>query len=102
MKKTFEDQINDCASYIFEDKVVNFLYDIIPLFELYDVEDDSDWVEEAVGEENQVNVRALRTVYLMSKIAEKQAGFLVSIKTQYPRLWLKMKESCGMKDEKQE
>jgi hypothetical protein len=49
-KRTLEEEINafleswDCKQQI------AFLRDIIPLFELYDVEDEDDWVKEAVGE----------------------------------------------------
>ncbi len=98
-KKTLEEQLNECASYLFEDKVVNFLYDIIPLFELYDVEDESDWVKDQVGEENEANIRALRTVYLMSKIAENHAGVLANLRGAYPKLYLRMKEFSAVEND---
>ena len=98
MKKTLEDQINECASYIFDEKVVNFLYDVIPLFELYDVEDDGDWVVDAVGADNEANIRALRTVYLMSKIAERHSGVLAHIRGAYPRLYMRMKDFAGIQE----
>jgi len=91
-KKTIEDDINaflekwDCKQQI------AFLRDIIPLFELYDVEDESDWVKEAVGEENERNVRLIRTVYLVSIIAENHAGILCSIKMNFKNIFKRMQK----------
>lgn len=66
--------------------------DIIPLFELYDVEDEDDWVENAVGKENERNVRLVRTVYLVSRIAEFHAGKLCNLKIKFPNLHNKMEK----------
>lgn len=91
-KRSIEEEINlfleswDCNQQI------EFLRDIIPLFELYDVEDESDWVKEAVGEENERNVRLIRTVYLVSRIAEFHTGKMVSIKTKFKDLWKRMEK----------
>lgn len=73
-------------------QLCDFLRDIIPLFELYDVEDESDWVKEAVGEENERNVRLIRTVYLVSRIAEFHAGILCSLKVNFKDLWKKLEK----------
>lgn len=73
--------------------MINFLRDIIPLFELYDVEDEDDWVKEAVGEENERNVRLIRTVYLMSKIAENHSGSLASIRMNFKEIWKRIEKS---------
>jgi hypothetical protein len=90
MKKSLEDQINDALDFWEYKKQIAFLQDVIPLFELYDVEDESDWVKNAVGEDNEMNVRLIRTVYLISKIAEKHAGALASFKMRFPNLYKKM------------
>jgi len=91
-KKTLEDQINGFLEMWDVDRQVAFLRDILPLFELFDVEDEKDWVVEAVGEENQTHFRLLRTVYIMSVIAEKHAGRLASIRVNFPELWRRMEE----------
>ena len=91
-KKTLEDQINAFLEMWDVDRQVAFLKDILPLFELFDVEDEKDWVVEAVGEGNQVHFRLLRTVYIMSTIAEKHAGRLASIKVNFPELHKRMEE----------
>lgn len=89
-KKTLEDQINGFLEMWDMDRQVAFLRDILPLFELFDVDDERDWVVDAVGEENQVHFRLLRTVYIMSVIAEKHAGRLASIRCNFPDLHKKM------------
>lgn len=76
--------------------LISFLNDIMPLFELYDVEDDNDWVEEEVGKEATNNVRVIRTFYLMSKIADNHAGMLVRIKTKYKGLWERMEKESKL------
>lgn len=90
MKKSIEDQINDALDFWDCKKQISFLKDILPLFELYDVENEDDWVKEAVGEENERNVRLIRTVYLISKIAESHAGSLASFRVKFPKLYEKM------------
>lgn len=90
--KTLEQEINEFFQICHADKLCAFLRDIIPLFELYDVEDESDWIKEEVGEENERNVRLIRTAYLMSRIAEFHAGTLVTVKTQLKDLYRRMEK----------
>ena len=92
IKNSIEEQINNALDFWNCEKQIDFLRDIIPLFELYDVEDESDWVKDAVGEENERNVRLIRTVYLVSKIAESHAGVLASFKMKFPNLYRKMEK----------
>lgn len=86
-KASLESQINqflekwDCKS------MTNFLRDIAEIYELYDVDEDADWVEESVGEENMQNVRLIRTVYLISRLASRYSPILASLKCNHPRLW---------------
>lgn len=91
-KKSIEEEISDFLDLWGRDQLVSFLRDVIPLFELYDVQDEGDWVEEAVGQEDMRNVRLIRTVYLVSKIADFHAGRLSTIKCQYKELWKKMQK----------
>jgi len=69
-----------------------FLRDIIPLFELYDVEQEDDWVADAVGDEDTRNVRLIRTVYLISRIAESHAGKLASIRIRFSDIYRRMEK----------
>jgi len=95
VKKTIEQEINEFLEKWDANQMCDFLRDIIPLFELYDVEDENDWVKEAVGELNERNVRLIRTVYLVSRIAEFHAGILASIKMNFKDLYRRM-EKHGM------
>ncbi len=94
-KKHLEQEINEFLEYWDCDQLTAFLRDIIPLFELYDVENEADWVSDAVGEENERNVRLIRTVYLVSRIAETHAGRLCNIKIHFKDLWKRMELQAG-------
>src|SRR5579859_3373995 len=92
MRKTLEAEINEFLDKWDRDQMCAFLRDIIPLFDLYDVRDDSDWVRDAVGEDNLQNVRLIRTVYLVSRIAEFHAGVLSTIKINFKDLYKRLEE----------
>jgi len=92
-KRTIKDDINDFLEVWDIKQQIAFLKDIIPLFELYDVDDVDDWVKEKVGEENAINVRLIRTVYLISKICDRHSGKLSYIKCKYNNLWKKMENN---------
>src|SRR5215475_13166437 len=89
-KKTLEQEINEFLEKWDGRKMHDFIRDIMPLFELYDVDEEDDWVRDKVGEENLRNVRLIRTVYLVSRIAEFHAGTLCSIKMNFKNLYLRM------------
>lgn len=91
-RKTIEEEINDALGIWDAPQLTAFIRDIIPLFELYDVEDESDWVAEAVGEENERNVRLIRTVYLLSRIAEFHTGKLALMKIHFKDLYSRMEK----------
>ena len=92
LKKTLEEEINEFLEVWDCKQLTTFLRDIIPLFELYDVEDEADWVKDAVGESNERNVRLIRTVYLVSIIAENHAGILCSIKMKFKNIFKRMQK----------
>lgn len=93
VKRTLEEEINEFLERWDCTQMTAFLRDIIPLFELYDVENKDDWVLEAVGEEDERNVRLIRTVYLVSKIAENHSGILAYIRINHKRLWEKLEKN---------
>lgn len=94
-KKTIEEEIINFLEIWDCKQQIAFLRDIIPLFELFDVEDENDWVKNIVGEENERNVRLVRMIYLVSKIAEFHAGRLCRVNTNFKNLWKKI-EKQGM------
>lgn len=85
-----EKEINDFLEDWDIHKLVEFLIDIVPLCELYDVDIDDDWVKDIVGEEGHRDVRLIRTVYLISKIAENHSGKLAVIRSKYSKLCQRM------------
>ena len=91
-KKILQDEINEFLEYWDEGQMCAFLRDIIPLAELYDVEEEDDWVTDAVGEENARNVRLIRTVYLISRIAELHSGKLCCVKMNFKDIYRKMEK----------
>lgn len=99
-KKSLEQEINDFLDKWDCKQMIAFLRDIIPLFELYDVEDEDDWVKDAVGAENERNVRLIRTVYLVSKIAEFHAGKLCTMKMEFKDIYRRM-EKAGLENGRQ-
>lgn len=97
-KKSLELEINEFLELWDCKQLTNFLRDIIPLFELYDVEDEDDWVEKEVGgdEENVRTVRLIRTVYLVSRIAELHSGTMAMTRCKFKDLHRRMeKEGTG-------
>ena len=93
MKRTIEEELEKAVEYWDLKHLIDFLRDIMALYELYDVEEDSDWVKNEVGELNERNVRLIRTVYLISKIAENHSGALLGFKTKFPKLWQRMEKN---------
>lgn len=91
-KRSLEQDINSFLEIWDCKQLTSFLKDIIPLFELYDVDEEDDWVKDAVGEANERNVRLIRTVYLVSKIAENHAGKLASIKMNFKDIYKRMEK----------
>jgi len=93
-KKTVEEDINRFLEDWGPKQLLAFLRDVIPLFELYDVVDEDDWVEKQVGggKENVRTVRLVRTVYLISRLCEFHTGKMVSTRAKYPELWKRMEK----------
>lgn len=91
-KKNLEQEINEFLEYWGCDQMSAFLRDIIPIFELYDVDGEDDWVADAVGDENTQNVRLIRTVYLVSRIAEFHAGKLCSISIKFKDIYRRLEK----------
>jgi len=98
-KKTIEQEINEFLEIWGAKELVGFMKDLIPLFELYDVDEDDDWVRDQVGELDERNVRLIRTVYLMSYIADKFAGKLCTASVHHKNLWKRLEKVEGEKDD---
>ena len=89
-KNTIESEINNFLEFWNCNKMMQFLSDIFPLFELYDVDETDDFVKNSVGEFDEKNVRLIRSVYILSRIAEFHSGKLCYINTKFKNLWKKL------------
>lgn len=99
-KNSIEDEINAFINFWDVHSMTNLISDLVPIFELYDVDEEDDWVEQAVGEENQQNIRLIKTVYLISRLSEHHAEKLAVAKVKFPKLWRRMeKEIVEAQDE---
>lgn len=100
-KRTIQEDIHlFLEMWGYEDNV-QFMRDIIPIFDLYNVDEESDWVREETGgdQEHVNNVRLIRTVYLMSKIAAHHAGSFCRLNIEFRDLWKRMdKHGVGQDD----
>lgn len=91
-KKSLEQEINEFLEKWNSDELCKFFHNIIPLVELFNVDEDNDWVKDIVGEENEQNVRLIRTVYLLSRIADFHAAILSGTKVQFKDLYKRMEK----------
>lgn len=93
-RKTLEEEINDFLDVWDCKKFTKFLRDLFPIYELYNVEEDFDWVQEAVGgdEEETRVIRLIRTAYLMSKISDQYASTMCVAKGRHGSLYKRMEK----------
>lgn len=91
-KKDIQQEINEFLEVLDVKSLISFLECTIPLTELYDVEENDDWVENYVGKDEVTTIRMIRTVYLMSKLADKHSGKLSTIRARFHKLWLRLEE----------
>lgn len=91
-RKPIEEEINLFLEDFGLNELIRFFEDVYPLFHLYDITDEEDWMRAHIEEEEITTVRSIRTVYLLSKLAEFQAGKLCSLKVKYPDLWKRMEK----------
>ena len=103
MKKTLEQELAEMLEDFPAKELIELLRNIAPMWKLFDVDDDRDWVVDEVGEENEGNVRILRSFYLVSKLADNCAALLCRIKFRHGGLWKRMEKiRDDVKDLKQE
>jgi len=93
MAKELEVQINEFLEVWDLEQQEKFLRDVIPLFEMYFSLDKEGEIFEKENGEHEATIRLIRSVYLISKMAEYHAGKLASVKMQWPSLWKKMEKS---------
>ena len=97
-KKNFnvEKEINDFLQIWDFDQMTSFLKDVYDLFDLYNVDEENDWVADIVGKSDTRNVRLIRSVYLISRIAEFHSAKLCSINIRFKNLWKNLEKDAEM------
>lgn len=91
--KTIEQEINEFYELWPVEKFTLFFQDIAEILELYDVDEDDDWVKNAIEKEEEASiVRLIRTVYLFSRFAENHSATLARIKVHHKNLWKRLEE----------
>lgn len=89
-EKPVEELIEKAVNFWDVKKVIHMLTDFKEIYELFNVDENEDWVRDVVGEEDLSNIRLIRMIYLLSKIADYHASDLVLFKMKFPRLWENM------------
>jgi len=93
-KKDIETQMVEFTKYFGSKKMVSFIEHLMPLMQVFHTNDQSDWVIDKVGVENERNVRLLVVAYIVSKMAENHAGTLVYINIHFKGLWKALEEEA--------
>jgi hypothetical protein len=102
MNRTIEEEINDFLNTYGPATFKVFLEDVEPLYDLYNSVEDEDWMEacDDVGEVN--DIRLIRSVYLMSKIADLHALNLSKMRNSFRGLWIRMTKEAKQWEKEQE
>jgi len=91
-KKTTAEEISE-AFYFFDfNQFKSMIYDFSSIYELYNMDDEDNWLKEECDQEHEINVRIIRTVYILSKISENYTGMLLGFKLKFPKLWEKLEK----------
>ncbi len=80
-------QVHGILKIFGPERLISFINDMWELFELYDVDEDNDFVSNEVGEENCREVRLARTAYLLSLVASNHSKALEKIQKKFPDFW---------------
>jgi|KBSMisStandDraft_5_1062788.scaffolds.fasta_scaffold59597_6 hypothetical protein len=91
-KKDLQQEINEFLEVFDVRTLITFLECTIPLTELYDIEENADWVEDYVGKDQVSTIRMIRTVYLISKLAETSGGKLATVKARFGNLYKRLEK----------
>lgn len=96
--KTIEDEINAFLELWDVEQNTNLCVFLDEYFRIFNVTEDEDWIANKVGgtKENIATIRFIRTVYLISRLADDYAGRLCTIKAHFKGLWERMEQ---VKDE---
>jgi hypothetical protein len=89
-KRTPEEEINAFLEIWGTDDLLNLLEEISLVFETFYMENTDSPILEGKTDEEIANIRIVRSVYLISKIAELYGGKFCMTKMKVPRLYEKL------------
>ncbi len=90
-QKTLEQEINDFLDEFGFAQQNLLLQDLYDLFHIYDIDEQGN-LKGVVEADDERNVRLIRIVYLLSRIAEFHAAKLVTCKIKFKDLWRRMEK----------
>lgn len=91
-KKDLQQEINEFLELFDIKSLIQLLECSMPLTELYNIEENNDWVEQAVGKDEVSTIRMIRTVYLISKLAETSGGKLATVRARFKDLYKRLEK----------
>lgn len=86
-KRTPEEEINAFLEIWGIDDLLKLIEELSLIFETYHIEDSDIPIFDGKTKEEIANIRIIRTVYLISRIAELYSGKLCITKIKVPRLY---------------
>lgn len=90
LKKTIHEEIGEMLQDFPAADLIALLRNMVPLWQLFDVDDESDWVANIVGEEDESNVRMIRALFLVSKLSDACSGMLCRISFKHKGFWKRL------------
>jgi hypothetical protein len=91
----FEEEMGKVLGIYRCDQLISLFEDFFEIVKLYNVDETDDWVKDVVAEDDVRNVRLIRTVYLLSKLAHNHSDMLKRVKRVAPGLWQRMEKESG-------
>jgi hypothetical protein len=98
-QNTLENEIKSILGIYGANELISLIEDTYELFELYNIDEQDDWIREEVGEEKTRDIRLIRTAYLLSRLAEHHGEFLKKIVKHAPKFYIKA-ESLAKQEKK--
>lgn len=81
IKKTIEQEINECIEVWGADEMISFIQDSAEFVNIYNVA-----TEEEVQDLDKITLRSIRTVYYISYMAERYSAVMSKIRVMFPQL----------------
>lgn len=91
-KLSLDEQLNEIMQLFDFESMCDLMKCLAELFKIYNVDDEDDWIEKLVGKDNLQNVVRVRTVYILSKIADTHASKFSTCKIRFGGVWKQLEK----------